>query len=105
MDVSQFTKDVILQISKGIKSAKDEGDIKAVGTTNHNKVISALSPGLMQDHQHHLYTVVDFDIAVTVSSELSGGGGLKIPVFSATAEGKHLSETVSRVKFSVPVSF
>lgn len=105
MDVSQFVKDVLVQVAKGVEEAKLTNAFHAVGTTNFTKVASGLGPNLIQDLQGRFYTVVDFDMAVTVVNEIGGSGGLKIPFFDATAQGKHTGETVSRVKFSLPISF
>jgi len=50
------------------------------------------------------YTVVEFDIAISSSEGLSGGGGVKVVgFFDAGAKGEQSSGTTSRVRFSVPI--
>lgn len=52
---------------------------------------------------------IEFDVAITVESETSGGGkaGLRIFAAEAGAEAKHArrGEEVSRVRFSIPLVF
>ncbi|WP_323009644.1 trypco2 family protein [Paracoccus sp. (in: a-proteobacteria)] len=59
----------------------------------------------MQDYQGHLYTAVEFDMAVTVTAEVEGKGGLRIPYFEASGGAIRSNEAVSRVKFSIPFRF
>lgn len=105
MDLSEFTRVSLLQIAEGVSSAKDSGAFRAIGGTQNTKTMTKLEGGLFQDSQGHIYSVVEFDVAVTVGHEVGGGAGVKLSVFSASGEAKRTGETVSRVKFSVPISF
>jgi hypothetical protein len=90
MDVEQFIKDSLTQITNGVKNAKS-GDYELQLNSNNG---------------------IDFDLAVTtVSDETSSKdlkGGLRIKVVGAEA-GKamtstHSREVTSRIKFNVDVS-
>jgi len=53
-------------------------------------------------------SVIDFDIAITVSNENEKGGKVGINVFSANVSGKvankDINETYSRIKFSLNIA-
>ncbi len=59
-------------------------------------------------HTYRRVEVVEFDVAVTASSEKAGGGKAGLKIFSAEAgvDGKlsKTNEEISRVKFSIPIT-
>lgn len=103
MDLREFISTTLKDVLDGIEEARKSEFGKGVGTSNHNSLIGTAGRGFLQDHQHHIYTVVDFDVAVTASSSKEGKAGIK--VFGVGADGSisGSNETVSRIKLSVPV--
>jgi hypothetical protein len=107
MNLEEFISDTLTQIIKGVKKADDEA--KAVGGGGRvnppvmdpgNKTRTALFSNLYQTTD-----MVEFDIALTVSNETTGGG--KVGIVHIASIGGELSSTntsVSRVKFKVPVA-
>lgn len=103
MDLKEFISTTLKNVLDGVDEAR-KGELgKGVGTSNNNNLIGTAGRGFLQDHQHHIYTVVDFDVAVTAST--SKDGKLGVRVFGVGADGSisGAHETVSRVKLSVPV--
>jgi hypothetical protein len=102
MNLERFVSESLLAIMKGVSSAADEAG-KAEGKIGGvNPTVAARGIDLIK-----LVRDVSFDIAVTVSTESSGGGGADIKVLSASIGGKGTvtkeDSRVSRISFSVPV--
>ena len=59
-------------------------------------------------HTYRRVETIEFDVAVTATSESAGGGkaGLRILSVEAGFDGKHskTSEQASRVKFNIPIT-
>lgn len=105
MDLENFIKETLVQISKGVSSAND-----ALSESRKNADGSALPklfllPAGTEKEQNH---GVHFDVAITTQSKDEGGGGIKfkLAVVDADLGGKLSSsqEAVSRVQFSVTVN-
>jgi hypothetical protein len=93
MILKDFIKSVLVDIDAGI--------IEAANQTHKNIRLMTFSG---QDRG------IDFDVAVTTSSEATGKAGAEISVVSigsigAKADAKIASEEVSRVKFTIVASF
>lgn len=112
MDLSEFVKQSLTQIVKGVKESQDEirnqGGYAnpAVLTSAHGKE-SATHFGSVSDGQNVL--LVDFDVAVTVTGAVEGGVGGKLSVASffkveAGTKGATASESTSRIRFKVPLA-
>ena len=118
MNLKEFIKESIVQISQGITEAEDElQDSSAVVNPRH--VATAKTDGVYgymvspDDTKHKYYRAavqsVDFDVAV-YASESTGkkaGVGLMVGTVGIGAQGKEESgsRSESRIKFSVPVTF
>lgn len=97
MDVKEFVSETLKQVTEAVQEN---------GSTFSNGRIEnpALQKIGMFSHGNAFVTYVDFDIAVTESS--SQDGGAKLSIAGIGGFGGDLStgtETVSRVKFRVPI--
>jgi hypothetical protein len=107
MEIREFVRDVLVDIVEGIKEAQRK-----------DLVGGYIAPDAIGGHEfpadsgvHHssriISTAVKFDMAVTVETAHSGGGGAKvrIAVVEADLGGKLDSKNTqaSRIQFSVPV--
>ena len=111
MDISEFIKETIRQVSIGIElSARECSQIGAVV----NPTISVgedgcyyipLKPSSVAMQRR--VQKIDFDIAVEVteSEETGGEGGVSLHVFTAKGNltNKTINSTINRVSFSVPI--
>ncbi len=104
MDLKTFVADTLTQIAEGIKEAqKNAGNVYRI-SPRHVPVEGAKDTSHLEFNGDRLERV-DFDVALTTSSEASGDIGSKLVVLKATATGKLESESVSRVSFSVYVQW
>ena len=101
MDLSVFVKEALVKVSTGVRDAQDE-------LIEGERPVALVNPTA----SHALYSdprQVKFDIAVTVSEETKGAGGAKIQVLGLSIGGEggvaKEAEMVSRIRFTVPVSF
>ncbi len=105
MEVKEFVAQTLKQVMAGLDEANAEstveGQVLRFGTSGQTRFMKD-SPGVFQDNNGHVYTSVEFDMAVTVTGEAEGGAKLKIPYFEGGGSGKKSSESISRVKFSIP---
>jgi len=104
LDLQEFIKETLVQISRGVSLANDELSpkrIKADGSPLPKLFV--LRPGGQDSHAGVL-----FDVAITTQTDSStkGGGKIKLAVFEADLAGKEVSSNthVSRVSFSVNVN-
>ena len=109
MDLEEFIEASLTQIVSGIQAAS-EGVAKAGGELNPRIDLQDSSFPTYQgtDGRKRILQQVEFDVAVTVSSERDGGGSASLNVagvFSIAGEGgaKSGESSISRVKFSVPL--
>jgi len=86
MELDEFVAKVLLDIDKGIQKTKQEiSNVLSVKTTS---------------------TEIEFDIAVTVSSDDKKGLGITVAsVLKAGGEVSATSQSTSRIKFKIPVYF
>jgi hypothetical protein len=105
MNVSDFVKDTFEQIIDGVKRAKAAGgNAEGIAAVQRFKIAS-LPDSLIQDSSGAIHTIVDFDLAVTEGSSFEGKTGVSVVAFNAGGSGTKESQTVSRVKFSIPITF
>ena len=111
MNIQEFLKETLVQISKGIEEAQNEL------TDSGGRVNPALSTGQstlqnkggLVTKQGNLVYDVNFDIAISVSDETDTKAGAGIFVASIgvgvqTADS-YSSSKVSRIQFKVPISY
>lgn len=99
MELRDFIKNTLIDILGGIQDASD--------TINQNVTAKGAVNPLIEDNIFNTQ-MVQFDIAVTASNELSKGakGGIQVYALNLGAEGKtaQSESTVSRLQFSIPVA-
>ena len=96
MDIKNFIKESLIQIAEGVKEAQQHMLDNKVGA-----VVNKL--GVASGGKH-----VEFDLGVTVSQGESHGGSGKIDIVGMLKIGGGIettgaNQTVSRIKFSVPI--
>lgn len=108
MDLKDFIKETVIGLVEATKELQEQFEKDGVII---NPPVSLKERDLYEHsdirHRYRRVEVIEFDVAVTASSESTGGGraGLKVLAFEAGADGRHMrqNEQVSRVKFSVPL--
>ena len=109
LNLREFVKTALTDVLGGIRDAQaDEAVGRFIAPVGIGSVSFPGDGGVVHD-QRLLVTTMKFDVAVTVSTDTSSGGGIKagISVLSANATGErnNSSENVSRIQFSVPIKF
>jgi hypothetical protein len=101
MELKDFVKQALLDIKAGVDAAQAElGDKALLGSSSQYK-IDKLPSNVLQDYSGALYSVVDFDVAVTTSDSVEGGGGINILSLKAGGKVEGRSETASRLQFAI----
>ena len=103
MEIDEFVRESMLQIFKGLREAQKAINDQGPGA-------GVVNPKWGEDKDFADYTSkVEFDIAVSASSQKSGSGSAKLQVLSLEVggggEAKFEKGSVSRVAFSVTVAF
>lgn len=100
MELKEFIKGVLSDIANAVKESQEE--LKEIAVVNPpNNVSTHPMGGKVSSYDKH---TIDFDIAVSASSEKDKGVGIK--VFSAIGgemASNSTSQEYSRIKFSIPV--
>lgn len=111
MELQEFVKETLTQISQGVKDAQDSVR-DAGGYANPTVTYAQGKPELVYFGEtargHHTF-LVDFDVAVTVAEKTAAEGGAKLAVaslLSVGGSGRSDAEntSTSRVKFKVPLA-
>jgi hypothetical protein len=111
MDLKDFVKETLVQISTGVQESIEEvresGGFTNPAALGGTKGENKSHVGSMGEGQNVFW--VDFDVAVTVdeNSEVSGGGKLKVAgVFSVGGEAGSgtKSSSTNRVSFRIPLA-
>lgn len=119
MDLKEFVKETIVQISNGIEEANSElKESEAMVNPIYVQLNSNDAQGYgrtkerdpdCENPDSNLLQKVDFDVAVSVEAGKQGSAGAKLSIASIGigAEGKTESsnKSESRIKFSLPVVF
>ena len=112
MELDKFIETTLTQIIRGVGAAHDETSNLVSGSVNPkvmNQADGAPKGKNYITQSLDLVQMVDFDVAVTVSSDSNqkGGAGIKIAGlggFSGDLEKASSSSQVSRLKFQVPIT-
>lgn len=109
MDLETFVKESIVQILRGVREAQKEAK-NLDGAEIRSKVSSRFNKGEGRSDVTIQADAINFDVAVTTSKDrgMKGKAGITVySVFEVGAEGavQHGTETVSRVRFVVPVVY
>lgn len=89
MNLDEFVKKTLLDITTGVSSAQDEA-------------LLYIAPGRVEGEKLTGAQIVHFEVAVTVSKEASAG--IRVLSFGEGKAGGSFQE-VSRISFDVPVYF
>jgi hypothetical protein len=103
MELGEFVRESLLQILKGIQEAQ-------VITNQRGAGVGVINPKWGNDKDYADYTQnVEFDIAVSATTQKTGSGGASLKVIAlevgGTGQMKAEKGTVSRVSFRLPVAF
>ena len=108
MNLSEFIVESLAQITAGIRDARAVvgNDLVAPSDFGKDKPIAELTLVLLQDGQTRRVQMVEFDVALTVSTEASGK--IKLGVLSlgigADAGRELRNEQATRVRFKIPLA-
>ena len=109
MELETFIKETISSIAKATKSLQDE--LQDIGVLINPPTNGAdRETTVPDDNRYHHRPVrdVEFDVAVTASSSGSGKAGASAKLYIVNVElgggASTASETVSRVKFKIPLA-
>jgi hypothetical protein len=120
MELKDFVKESLVQISKGVEEANvelSESDamVNPLHVAMHSENAQSYGrtkkrdPGNLNEPDSRVIQKVDFDVAVVVEAGQQGTAGAKLSIASIGigAEGKTESSnrSESRIKFSIPVAF
>jgi len=105
MNLQEFVTETMTQIMAGVTAAKKVNP-KIAPEIHYDKN----APPIHRGARSTAIFMVDFDVAVTVSDKTEAGGGAGLTVVSLfKAEGKRETtaehSSISRIKFSVPISY
>ncbi len=102
MELDTFIRDTLIQIQKGVKEANiaiAENEGKAVRTNGEMQYMVNANRNSEKDGG------ISFDVAVTVTSEKTSGGGGKVSVVGISIGGEKAKtateQNISRIKFKV----
>lgn len=113
MDIKEFIKETLIQISEGIceanKQMSSRNSFVATENITNQSGIPVNDTYSYKEGASHLVRPIDFDIAVTVSdaSAQSGKGGIEVlSLFHAGGgiENQSSSNTTHKIKFSIPLA-
>ena len=115
MELKDFIKESLVQISKGIQEANDSlGITNAVVNPRSIQAYSgnAQAYGRVSDSmtdKKPLVHMVQFDVAIEAKEGTQTGGGIKLSVASigigTEAQSKDSRSTVSRLSFKIPMVY
>lgn len=105
MDLKEFTKQAILQLVNGVNEANQE--LERLGASIPTYNVKNSKRYIQTSEGYRDVVDLDFDVAITASevSGKEGGGGLKVASLNlgGKVESKTENQTISRVKFSLPL--
>ena len=109
MDLKEFTKQALVQISEGIKEANETMSKDGAFVVSSNaENISNRMWARDANGNAHVSIDIDFDIAVTAANEADSKAGLLAVVsllnIGASSEDKVSHQEISRIKFTLPLA-
>jgi hypothetical protein len=115
MDLKEFIKESLVQISEGINEANVA--LESSGASVNPKGIRAYSKdakayGRIESnfkHRDNLVHMVSFDVALHAEAGSESGGGLKLSIASiganANTKSKDSEKSESLIKFEIPMKY
>jgi hypothetical protein len=109
MNLRDFVAGTLREILDGVTDAQAGGHRELINPHAHYLADDAPKTHFVTRHQS-LVQMVEFDVAITVESTTEKSGGAGVKIFSVVEVGgggsdAERSSNVSRIKFSVPVTF
>lgn len=109
MEIKDFIKEAMLQIVEGVIEVNDALKEKGAYIPSKQVAGEGVNFKVEQDDTTRNIVKVEFDIAVTVSSQDTNQVGAKLSVASwfgvgATSEGSTANQTISRIKYTLPLA-
>lgn len=110
MDLKEFIRNTLTQIAEG--AAEAQANISALGgevapSINTGTYMELGKHGLLSTDKGYAH-MVDFDVALTTSEGTGTKGGIGVFLGVATlgsgGESKSESSSLSRIKFSIPIT-
>lgn len=108
MKLEDFVSDTITQITRGVLSA--QGQLQDTGALVNPKLQTMgveCSIGEVERRPGERVSLLEFDIALTVSESTETKGGIAVAVgllgLGSQGTTEKTNDTLSRVKFSVPI--
>jgi len=112
MNLKDFVEETINQIASGVVAAQKHATGTESGVIINPKGTTTSTRGqliLSNDKTARSVQEIDFDVAVTVSDGTTTRGGIGVfvgPVgLGAQGKSEATNQSVSRIKFSVPIMF
>ena len=117
MDLKEFVKETLVQISKGIEEANEElkdsaaivNPLNITGHTENAQTYARTRGPSTQAPESRVVQPVKFDVAVVTESGVTGSAGAKLSIASIGigAEGKKESSnsSESRISFVIPMVY
>ena len=116
MDLQQFISESLTQISEGIKNAQAKTEAHGTKINPNLKNISSNNIGHMPEGCYlvmgkttRLVSMVQFDIALTITTDRTTEGKIGIGIaavgLGTKGQSKNTSAELTRVKFQVPIDF
>lgn len=103
MELKEFISETLVQIQEGVQDAIARRSFIKGSAGAISPVFGPSMDAVGMDHVHK----VEFDVAVTVTDKIGGGGkaGIKVWGLELGGEGSKSAEqsTVSRIKFAIPI--
>jgi hypothetical protein len=108
MDIKTFVETSLTQIVEGVNNANTA--LSDQGAYVSSKNVRPLREGTTYNSSTgDLVNLIEFDIAVTVNEKDASEGGASIKVAGINIGGglqkENTNQTVSRIKFNVPLTF
>jgi hypothetical protein len=109
MELKEFIKTTLVQLSQGIEEAKKELGYNQGGKTIINPDVKGAHTFTQDEHSIKRIEEVEFDIAVIVEQKSEGKAGIGVLASIITAGvSKSTGDTnpeTHRIKFKVPIKF
>ncbi|OIQ94370.1 hypothetical protein GALL_236170 [mine drainage metagenome] len=110
MDLRDFVSETLTQIVEGVKSAQSKAEESGAKVNPHLRTSfeQAGKLGFLQTGGDGFAQIVQFDVALTVTEGTGTKGGIGVFAgainIGSSGQSQSESSSVSRVKFSVPLS-
>ena len=98
MDLKTFIEETISEILDGVKATQEKYK------TEQSGMVVPMYASYPDAKGHGKGQLVDFDVAVTTSDGKEGSAGLKVLGVGAKGTMSESSNTVSRIKFKIPIA-